>query len=487
MTRLLLLLVSLLFIQEHSFSQTTGGKYTSQKFSPDTVKNTIGDLTKELSIKHPGFFRYTSKQEFTKYIDSVKNTINDSLTALQSYMKLKAIMSKIGCLHTEIALSKEYTDYLNQQPNLFPFQIYYNGENAYVVNNYSTNPSIAEGDEIVSINGQDMQHIIHQIVQLVPSDGFNLTMKHRAVYFQFPIWYRLIDQTGNFKVVVKRKTGEATYQVKGARYDEIVRDGFLREPTRAKQLEFRVENNIGILTIHTFSNSEIKKSGQNFKDFIDNTFERLAKEKIKNLVVDLRDNTGGSDGNAVYFIKYFFEKPFRYWDRIEVTEASAKDVKGVMLKVFYRKPIQKDSIWLWQKARHVRDFDYYEEQEPVSKSYSGNTYVLINGFTMSSSADVAAILSHNKKATFIGQETGGGYQGNTSGMMPTAKVEPFGFTITVPLQKYVNYVDTTKNFGRGTIPNYHVHITINDILKGIDKEFETAINLINSNSNSFAF
>jgi hypothetical protein len=62
-------------------------------------------------------------------------------------------------------------------------------------------------------------------------------------------------------------------------------------------------------------------------------------------------------------------------------------------------------------------------------------------------------------------------------------VEPFGFTITVPLQKYVNYVDTTKNFGRGTIPNYHVHITISDILKGIDKEFETAINLINSNSN----
>ena len=483
MTRPLLLLVSLLFIQQLAFSQIKGGKYLSQKFSPDTVKNVINDLTKELSIKHPGFFRYTSKQDFTRYIDSVKSTINESLTEIQSYVKLKAIMSKIGCLHTEIGLRKEHTDYLNQQPNLFPFQVYYDGVKAFVVNNYSTNSSIAQGDELLSINGQDIQHIIHQIVQLVPSDGFNQTMKHRAVYYQFPIWYRLIDQTGNFKVVVKQKSGNATYQVKGARYDEIVRDGFLKELTRAKQLEFRVENNIGFLTIHTFSNSDIKKSGQNFKDFIDNTFERLAKEKIKNLVVDLRDNTGGSDGNAVYFTKYFFEKPFRYWDRIEVTEASARDVKGVALKMFYRTPIQKDSIWLWQKAKLVRDFDYYEEQEPVSKSYSGNTYVLINGFTMSSSADVAAILSHNKKATFIGQETGGGYQGNTSGIMPTAKVEPFGFTITVPLQKYVNYVDTTKNFGKGTMPDHLVHVTISDILKGIDKELETAINLINSKSN----
>lgn len=236
------------------------------------------------------------------------------------------------------------------------------------------------------------------------------------------------------------------------------------------------------MTVHTFSNSDIKKSGQDFKDFINDTFERLAKEKINNLVVDLRDNTGGSDENAVFFTRHFFDKPFRYWDKIEVTEASARDVKGVVLKMFYRKPIQKDSMWLWQKARHVRDFDFYEEQYPARKPYSGHTYVLINGFTMSSSADVAAILSHNQKATFIGQETGGGYQGNNSGMMPAAKVEPFGFTITVPLQKYVNYVETTKNFGKGTMPDHLVHITISDILKGIDKEFETAINLIKSNS-----
>ena len=482
MTRPLHLLVSLLLIQQLSFAQTTGGTYTSQKFSPDMVKDVISDWTKELSIKHPGFYRYTSKEDFAKYIDSVKSTIKDSLTELQSYLKIKPIITKIGCLHTGMSLPKEYNDYLNQQPNLFPFQIFYDGGKAYVVKNYSVNPSIAEGDELVSINGQNMQTIIDKLVQLIPSDGYNQTMKHRAVYYQFPTWYRLIDLTENFIIVVKQKSSEATYRVAGAQYDKIVRDGFLREPTRAKQLEFKVENKTGFMTIHTFSNSDIKKSGQDFKDFINDAFERLATENINNLVVDLRDNTGGSDGNAVYFAKHFFSKPFRYWDRIEVTEANAKDVKGVVLRTFYRKPVQKDSMWLWQKARHVRDFDYYEEQKPARKPYNGNTYVLINGFSMSSSADVAGILSYNKKATFIGQETGGGYQGNTSGMMPRAKVEPFDFSITVPLQKYVNYVDTSKNFGRGTIPDHIVDITINDILKGEDKELQTAIDLIKINS-----
>ena len=99
---------------------------------------------------------------------------------------------------------------------------------------------------------------------------------------------------------------------------------------------------------------------------------------------------------------------------------------------------------------------------------------------MSSCADVAAILSYNKRAIFIGQETGGGYQGNTSGMIPSSKVQPFDFTLTVPLQKYFNAVDTSKNIGRGTMPDYAVNITINDILKGSDKELQTTIDLIKS-------
>ena len=122
MTRPLLLLVSSLLIQQLSFAQATTSKYAFQKFSPDTVKNVINDWTKELSIKHPGFYRYTSKEEFTRYIDSVKITIEDSLTELQSYLKIKPIFTKIGCLHTGLSLPKEYDDYLNNTLTCFLFR-----------------------------------------------------------------------------------------------------------------------------------------------------------------------------------------------------------------------------------------------------------------------------------------------------------------------------------------------------------------------------
>lgn len=482
MVRPLLLLIPILFAGHFPIAQIQTSKFSYKKFSADTVKSTIDKITKELSVKHPGFYRYNSKEEFDKYIDSIKSTIKDSCTELQSYLKLKPIITKIHCLHTGISLPKEYTDYLNLQPNLFPFQVYFNDNKAYVVKNYSSTLSILAGDEILNINGQSIDKIIAQLLSLIPSDGYNLTMKYRALYLQFPSWYRSIDLTENFTISIKRNNTERTYQVTGAKFNDILQNGFLREPSRAKQLEFKIENNIGFLTIHSFAQTDIKKANQDFKKFIDQTFTEIKTNKIQNLVVDLRDNTGGSDPYAAYFTSYFFDKPFRYWDRIEVTEAIAKEIKGIVLKLYYRKPIQKDSVWLWQKAKHVHDFDFYEEQMSAQNNFSGKAYVLINGFCMSSCADVAAILSYHKKATFIGQETGGGYQGNNSGMIPDSKVQPFDFTLTTPLQKYFNYVDTSKNIGRGTMPDYPVNTTINDILKGEDKELQLTIDLIKSGS-----
>ena len=115
-----LISIAILFLTKISFAQNPGPAYAYLKFSADTVRVTIDDMTRELSLKQPGFYRYTSKDEFKEFIDSVKSTIKDSLTELESYLKLKPIVSKIHCLHTGLSLPKEYKDFLNSQPNLIP-------------------------------------------------------------------------------------------------------------------------------------------------------------------------------------------------------------------------------------------------------------------------------------------------------------------------------------------------------------------------------
>ena len=478
MLRSIFLIFVSIFVFENLTAQTKVPGLAIKKFAADTVLKVIDEVTRELSIKHPGFYRYHSKADFNQYIDSVKTTVKDSLTELEAYLRLKPIISYVDCIHTGLSLPQEYKDYLNQMPNLFPFQIYCIGSRAFVFRNHSACKSIAAGDEIISINGQGMDHIIPKLLRLIPSDGYNLTRKYRALYFQFPGWYRNIDLKESFRVVVNQFGKEQTYQLEGKFFKDIAEEGFLIEPRRTKQLEFKVENKIGYLTIHSFSKTEIKKCNQDFKNFIDLAFAQLKTMNVENLVVDLRDNTGGSDPFAAYFTSYFFDNPFRYWDRIEVTQAVAEEIRGAVLKLYYRKPVQRDSIWHWQKARHSDEFNFYEEQKPARNNYKGKVYLLINGFCMSSCADVIAILSYNKKATLIGQETGGGYQGNNSGMIPDSQVKPFDFILSVPLQKYVNHVDRSKNIGRGTMPDFGINWSIEDLLKGEDLELNLANELI---------
>ena len=108
---------------------------------------------------------------------------------------------------------------------------------------------------------------------------------------------------------------------------------------------------------------------------------------------------------------------------------------------------------------------------------TGRAFLLTNGLCLSSCADVIAILAHNRKAKVVGQESGGGYQGNTSGIMPKTKI-PTGLEITVPLLKYTNAVDPMVNIGQEQFLTTCVTPTLDDWIEKKDVEMEFVMQLI---------
>lgn len=443
----------------------------------DSARKLITDLTDELKKNHPGTFRYINKEDFNHFTDSMKQSINNSITLMELYRRLKMVTGKVKCLHTDLKLSPILSEELNNSPNLLPLQVYVVGSRAYIARNLSGDARIMEGDEIVSINGRPISQIIDQLTAVIPSDGFNTSLKYRALLLQFPLWYRnMVEVTTRFDIALRRHQQSVKVELKGRKFADLAGNGFLKEPVHKKVLEFRIENGIGFLTIHSFAKTDVKRADQHFRKFINHAFTELNEQHIKHLIVDLRDNTGGSDPNAVYFTSHFFDQPFHYGNRTLVTEAIAKQIKGIY-RIFYKKPVKKDSLWYWQDGK-VKDLNTFALVKNAKNNYRGNSYFLINGFCMSSCANVTAILSHNKKSTFIGQETGGGYQGNNSGMLPEEPISNTGLMLTVPLQAYFLAVDPNTNVGRGTPPNYKIELTLEEIIHQRDMEKNKALELI---------
>ena len=290
----------------------------------------------------------------------------------------------------------------------------------------------------------------------------------------------MVEQADRFAVTIVRNGQPEQLTIPAIVKKDMAYNGFLTELTHPKQLEFNIENGIGVLSIHSFAKTDVKKGKQRFKKYIRSCFSELKEKNIEHLVLDLRYNTGGTDANAAYLSKYFFDKPYRYWDRIEVTEAVAKEIKGIY-RLFFKKPVLKDSMWLWQRSWVTKEFNFCRQQKPARNHFTGKTYVLINGFCMSACTELTGVLSYNKKAIFIGEETGGCHQGDNSGMMPETGTLG-GFTMTVPLMKYVTAVDPALNVGKGTLPDHVVLPSVQDLVNNKDVVMEYVMQLIRTSA-----
>lgn len=440
-----------------------------QKYSPDSIRVWTKQIMDAVSESQPGFYRYTSKERFEFLIDSTRQTVTDSLNTVQFYRKLKPLFAQIGCLHTAVRLSEPYQKHIDERFSLLPIEVFIDGQNrVFVTKNYTDSP-IPIKAEVISINGRPIDQLLNTMYEAIPTDGYNQTLKTLLLNYRFAFWYQsMIALENTYMLKTKYKETTKTFQLSGVKPDVFPTFKSI-ESANQKQLVFQIKEGIGYLTIRSFAKSVIKKNGQNFQKFIKQTFETIENQKIGNLVIDVRHNTGGTDSNAAFLTSHFFDQPFAYWDKIELTETMAKQIKGIY-RIFYSKPEKVDSTYRWKGSILTKEFNHYNIQ-PAKKTFLGNTYVIANGSCMSSCSDFVAILSHNKKAKVIGQESGGGYQGNTSGLMPTEEIDP-NMVITVPLLKYTNAVNLTQNIGRGTIPDYPLDHTLEDWISKKDIEME---------------
>jgi C-terminal processing protease CtpA/Prc len=462
--------VVLILISFTMNAQDVGRMFAKQ--NPDSVRIELKGLFAELSIKHPGFYRYNEKASFDIYIDSTLKTISQPIDELEILRKVKPIVAKIGCLHTGISLSNESEKALDSFPNHLPFTLFFDDNKAIVWKSFSNDSPIKTGDEIIKINGKHIREVFKTLINNIPMDGYNQTGKYRLLQYTFPGWYRnIVEVSEQFQVEL---SNGQTHTVNGVLKDNIFGySDIVKEP-----ISFYIVDSIAILKIPSFSNSYLKSKGQQFEKEIKAVFKRLEENSIKKLLIDLRSNTGGTDSNPALLSSYFFEKPYRYWDRIEITEPIAKDISGLK-RIFYGKPKYEDGRWLWSdKGLASKEFQYTRLQKPNKTTFKGDVFVLTNGLCMSSCADFVAIMQANKKAIIIGEETGGGYQGNTSGLIPSVQME-CGLAVDIPLLKYFNSVPENKNFGRGTTPDIELLPNLNEIVSD-NKHMEKVIEVINT-------
>jgi len=457
-----------------------------KSYTKDEINEDFSILRRALEEVHPGLYRYNTKDSIDKSFDIVFNKLKGPMTEAEFYYQCSSVIPKIGCAHTHLRMTSDYDDYYKTSIASFPLKVKLIKNRVYISENNSDDSTIIIGSEILSINDKPIAGIVETLANHLVSDGFNKTGKYCLIEEDFPYLYSLlIENPDSFRVKARVYKSDkiVSFSIKGKTESALAKKKEQEKgiQTEWNYLDFQIPaSNIARLTIQTFQDI---KDVSVYNSFIDSVFAVIRDKHIGNLILDLRGNSGGEEDNAINLYSHLVDKPFRYYDRVEMV-IPPDHVFTFADHVRYPKDLEeiKKNIIVADDGSYL-----YTEMpnqgiiRPKKDAYNGNIYVLIDGRSASTTSELCSIIQYNKRGVFIGEETGGGYYGNNSYwgnvlILPNTKIE-----LEFYFMKIASAVNgSTSPNGRGIFPDYEVIPTIEDYLTDNDKMLTYTIGLIRS-------
>ena len=454
-------------------------------FTQSQLKADFKLFCQALKEAHSGLYRYNTQNHIDSLFAQTEKKIGPNMSQQEFYKLLLPVAVQIKCGHTKFHPDSNWsTNFYFNDEKVFPWRLYFQEDRAFVLGTYVDKIEAPEGSEIISINGKPISEIIKTLLTDFFSDGNNTTFKYIEMSHYFSAYYaNLIEGPDSF--LVKYKNGGTFAEIKIPaishstieRFEERINTQNSSKPPY--QLEMK-SNETAVLTISSFW---MEPDGLKFKKFLKNSFNTIRDKHIKNLIIDVRDNEGGMDRRGALLLSYLMDQNFDYYDRLEMTQrrkysfanqAHKPSFYGILRHLISK---EKDGTFVWKHNKNLR------KQRPQTNHFSGNVYVLINGASFSVTAEFAAVAHYLKRATFIGEETGGGYYGNNSGTFVIVTLPNSKLNVGIPMMAYYTKVKGYSHPDRGVIPDYEVKTRISDILQGKDPVLEFSLKLIENDQN----
>ncbi len=444
---LLLVFMLLLTMNGRLFAQTANDH---KPVSTDLLKQDFKMLRDSLQDLHAGLYTYKSKAQMDRLFDQCEAKLDKPMTLIQFYCLVRYVVSAIEDGHTSAFLPPAVNKTIIGQTRFFPLLIRFIGDKAYITNN---NDGFIAGTEITAVDRHPINKLRKELFGYIQSDGSTQSGKYADMNdgdSPFLYLYKLVyGNKDSFEVDYVNTSGKnAEQQVKASLFVDIPGRPEPVPVTQYLNLSYP-SGDVALLTIKSFLNNKLEVTHENFENFLKSSFAGLAIKHINTLIIDVRNNGGGHDGNGALLASYLTSQPFSYYASIETT-------KGKIT---------------------VNEDEQLGVQQPSANNYKGQVYILINGKSFSTTSDFCKVAKQFPKVKFIGEETEGGYYGNTSGARSTLFLKNTQIKVNIPMWREKTAGKKTKYKDRGIIPDYPLTPTITDVLLKKDVQMELALKL----------
>jgi len=410
-------------------------------YSADAYKADLDQLGKSLLKIHPNGLKFISQKDFNNNVEKAKTQITDETTFGEFSYICNKIIASVHCSHT--GMGGFYPEHeMLPLSRFFPMQTRWIGNQMYVIDPLNNSDQIKPKDEILAINGVPVATIIDKIYQHIPAQGYVKTTKNHVFNkFSSSMLPYALGLPETYSITVKGHKnpivlGRAEKPL-GPYWD------YLKYCPNLLCIEYKNDKKAALMTIESF-NYYSWNNLQVFIDFIDKNFKDIEAKGIKNLIIDVRFNGGGSQSAAIHLLKYLVDKPFTYY--------SKADFPGKIGKIEGEELIY-----------------------PMANGYKGKVMFLIDGIGNSTTGHFMSLVKVHKLGTIIGEELGSNQfcsAGSTSCRLKNTKLSYYVANNT-HISTATSLPDET-----GILPDHYLHQSIDDVISRKDVVKEFALGLL---------
>jgi len=377
------------------------------------------------------------------------------------------------------------------------------------------------GSRVVKVEEESVDKLFENYRQLLASDGYNTTFYNRFIAQHFNKLYSL-DKGFKDSIRVTFEKNDSLYN-RMFRYipkDSVYYASKTKDTSEVKQLTKAEKEIIKAKNkqqrkynrIHDFNPStsnyarnfefigkdstvaymKIRSfSGGKYKPFYEASFDSIKAHNTQNLIIDLRDNNGGSLQEINIFYSYLVQEPFRFTNEAEVNSrihtlksmisSGNPATINILSSIFTPIVGFRDLL----KTHKIDGKLYYKIKqskltEPKHNTFRGNIYVLINGSSFSASSILSTNLYASKRAIFVGEETGGAYNGTVAGKYKIIKLPTSKIRLRVGLMQ-IEAPYKQEPDGYGIKPDIEIIPTKDDLENNQDSALEWILTDIENN------
>lgn len=459
-------------------------------FSPAQVRVDVTLARNAYRDIHPGYTRFTDQATLDQAWDLIIESADakGGMSEADFYLAISETLALIRCDHTKAELSPSMKANRKTQTVYLPLR-WTIVQNRGIIQDAPNNPQLKPGDEIITIDGRTIHDLQAALHRYIPVDGYNDHIRDGGMTASGELMGGAVDHFGSLlwdtlsaaRLEIETSDGER-------RIVEIERVPFEAWETIATAKDARnfkdavtltrVGKRGAVLSVDTFVNYRQPVDPDSLYGPV---FEALESEGRDKLILDLRQNGGGSTDASQGLFSYLIDAP-RQMKLVETFKTIDHDAYTNYISTWEQRAINPPRV-AFKKTKageyQLRGVfsDATDTIKPAPTGFKGELIVLTSRNNSSGSTNLISAVRAARDVTLVGEKTGGNPAGTTAGTLFLLKLPESALKLRLPITRFTNNAGDVKD-GIGLEPDVSAPDTVASLRQGRDPAMEAALAMI---------